>query len=41
MIKIQKYILIEKNKLDYSTFTIDFAKNEINMVKENIKKFLN
>ena len=32
------YKLIEKNKLDYSTFTIDFAKNEINMVKENIKK---
>lgn len=32
------YKLIEKKNLDYSTFTIDFAKNEINLVKENIKK---
>jgi len=32
------YKLIKKENLDYSTFTLEFAKNEISIVKELIKK---
>lgn len=36
--KSNLYKIIKKENLDYSTFTIDFAKNEINQIKELIKK---